>query len=138
VYYHIHGRAKVSQARRDRTVLPSCVGMFCIHIFLYPCYKNMPYSLEFVAVLRIRIRISKFFCLLYTDPDLLVRVMDPWIQIRIHPKMSWIRKSEKLIVCEFFLINDVAADSGFVSVADSGLNSLHPSPPVHDPNLKYF
>jgi hypothetical protein len=64
--------------------------------------------------------------------------MDPWIQIRIHPKMSWIRKSEKLIVCEFFLINDVAADSGFVSVADSGLNSLHPSPPVHDPNLKYF
>jgi hypothetical protein len=79
----------------------------------------MPYSLEFVAVLRIRIRISKFFGLLYTDPDLLVRVMDPWIQIRIHPKMSWIRKSEKLIVCEFFLINDVAADSGFVSVADS-------------------
>jgi hypothetical protein len=42
-----------------------------------------------------------------------------YVQIRIHPKMSWIRKSEKLIVCEFFLINDVAADSGFVSVADS-------------------
>jgi len=31
VYYHIHGRAKVSQAKRDRTILPNCVGK-CICI----------------------------------------------------------------------------------------------------------
>jgi hypothetical protein len=24
------------------------------------------------------------------DPDPLVRGMDPWIQIRIHPKIAWI------------------------------------------------
>jgi hypothetical protein len=27
------------------------------------------------------------------DPDPLVRGMDPWIRIRIHPKMSWIRNT---------------------------------------------
>jgi hypothetical protein len=27
------------------------------------------------------------------DPDPLVRGMAPWIRIRIHPKMSWIRNT---------------------------------------------
>jgi hypothetical protein len=32
MYYHIHGRAKVSQAKRDRTVLPNCVGTVIVLI----------------------------------------------------------------------------------------------------------
>lgn len=38
LYYHIHGRAKVSQARRDRTVLPNCVGRLCSSNFFFPSF----------------------------------------------------------------------------------------------------
>ena len=36
IYYHLHGRAKPYQPRRDRTVLPNCVGKFCFHSFCVP------------------------------------------------------------------------------------------------------
>jgi hypothetical protein len=32
LYYHLHGRAKPYQPRRDRIVLPNCVGMFIFFV----------------------------------------------------------------------------------------------------------
>jgi hypothetical protein len=48
IYYHLHGRAKPYQPRRDRTVLPNCVGKFCFHSFCVPTL--FPFRLQKVIV----------------------------------------------------------------------------------------
>jgi hypothetical protein len=57
-----------------------------------PSKSNKQKKLCFAVILKVndensRIRIQA------PDPDPLVRSMDPRIQIRIHPKMSWIRNT---------------------------------------------
>jgi hypothetical protein len=64
------------------------------------------------------------------DPDPLVRGMNPWIRIRIHPKMSWIRNTAKKFHSSYLLTNGNGAGErlGRGGDLDAGHHSIVPEP----------